>query len=96
MSLKAYPRALYDGHLLKPAKKSGEENSSAPIKRILIDLGVKKHGVDDEEVLISRTKKLFPYQKKFLKRRQAIEPWIGHNFRIIRRKLRIIYALYSY
>ncbi|CAM0117585.1 IS5 family transposase [Rhabdochlamydiaceae symbiont of Dictyostelium giganteum] len=122
LSSKAYPAAPYNGHLLKAAKKNGEENSSATIRRILVDLGFRKHDVDDAEVLISRTKKLPRSLKKVLKRRQAIEPWIGHmkqdcklgrcylkgilgdqmqaslsaighNFRIILRKLRIFYAL---
>lgn len=64
----------YDGHLLEEALCKAEGVTGIEIKRVLVDLGFRGHGVKSKQVLISRTKGLAPS----LKRRQAIEPWIGH------------------
>ena len=68
----------YDGHLLKEALCKAENTTGVEIKRVLVDLGFRGHGIPQKQVLISRTKGLAPSLKKALKRRQAIEPWIGH------------------
>ena len=68
----------YDGHLLEEALCKAEEVTGVEIKRVLVDLGFRGHEVQNKQVLISRTKGLIPSLKKALKRRQAIEPWIGH------------------
>jgi IS5 family transposase len=68
----------YDGHLLKGALNKAEELTGVEIGRVLVDLGFRGHGITDKQVLISRTRGLQPALKKALKRRQAIEPWIGH------------------
>jgi len=68
----------YDGHLLAESLQKAEGMTGIEIKRVLVDLGFRGHEVAEKQVLISRTKGLAPPLKKALKRRQAIEPWIGH------------------
>lgn len=68
----------YDGHLLEEALCKAEGVTGVEIKRVLVDLGFRGHEVKNKQVLVSRTKGLDPKLKKALKRRQAIEPWIGH------------------
>jgi IS5 family transposase len=68
----------YDGHLLAESKYKAENNAKTTITRMLVDRGFKGHGVTDAEVLISYTRGLPKGLKIALRRRQAIEPWIGH------------------
>jgi transposase, IS5 family len=68
----------YDGHLLAESKSKAEINAKVTIKRILVDRGFRGHEVNDAEVLISYTRGLSRGLKIALRRRQAIEPWIGH------------------
>ncbi|MCB1041154.1 MAG: IS5 family transposase [Acidimicrobiales bacterium] len=68
----------YDGHTLEEAIKQAEKTSHQEIERILIDKGYKGHTVEGKEVFISGQKRLTKHFKKVLKRRQAIEPHIGH------------------
>lgn len=68
----------YDGHLLAESKRRAESNAKTTIKRILVDRGFRGHEVNDAEVLISYTRGLPKGLKIALRRRQAIEPWIGH------------------
>ena len=69
----------YDGHTLKQALNLSEQITGVKVKRAFVDKGYKGHGVDDTEVFISGQKKnVTPAIKKQLKRRQAIEPHIGH------------------
>jgi IS5 family transposase len=71
--------APYDGHTLKQALNLSEQITGVKVKRAFVDKGYKGHGVDDTEVFISGQKKnVTPAIKKQLKRRQAIEPHIGH------------------
>jgi IS5 family transposase len=68
----------YDGHLLAESKRKAESNAKTTIKRILVDRGFRGHEVNDAEVLVSYTRGLPKGLKIALRRRQAIEPWIGH------------------
>ena len=77
----------YDGHTLKSALTNAQNISKTKIDDAFVDKGYKGHGIDEEEgnirIFISgkRThngKKLTKTLKKHLKRRQAIEPIIGH------------------
>ena len=68
----------YDGHLLAESKRRAEINAKATIRRILVDRGFRGHEVNDAEVLVSYTRGLSRGLKIALRRRQAIEPWIGH------------------
>lgn len=78
LSMTTHAGNPYDGHLLAESKRRAEINGKTAIKRILVDRGYKGHDVTDAEVLVSYTKGLPPSLKKALRRRQAIEPWIGH------------------
>lgn len=77
----------YDGHTLKSALENAQEITHIKIDDAFVDKGYKGHGMNEEEdnirIFISgkRThngKKLTKTLKKHLKRRQAIEPIIGH------------------
>jgi len=68
----------YDGSLLVQAKRCAERNTGIKIDRMLVDRGYRGHEVTDAQVLVSYTRGLPKELKKALKRRQAIEPWIGH------------------
>lgn len=69
----------YDGHTLENALKNAEENSQKKIERAFVDKGYKGHKVEGKEIFISGQKRgMTNYFKKLLKRRQAIEPHIGH------------------
>jgi transposase, IS5 family len=68
----------YDGHLLAESKRQAEINAKTTIKRMLVDRGFRGHEIVDAEVLISYTRGLPKGLKIALRRRQAIEPWIGH------------------
>lgn len=77
----------YDGHTLRLALEDAQNISNTKIKDAFVDKGYKGHGIDEEvdkiRVFISgqRTynkKKITKTIKKHLKRRQAIEPIIGH------------------
>lgn len=121
LSMTAHIGNPYDGHLLSNAKTQAEKNTRKAIERILVDRGFKGHDVRDAEVLVSYTQGLTKSLKQALRRRQVIEPWIGHmkqdekldrcylkgtrgdqihallvavghNFRTILRKLRLLYA----
>lgn len=77
----------YDGHTLKPALENAQHISKTKIKDAFVDKGYKGHGIDEEKdnirIFISgqkthNKKKITKTIKKHLKRRQAIEPIIGH------------------
>jgi len=69
----------YDGHVLKQAVEKAEQISGRPIESIFVDKGYRGHSVEGKEVLISGQKKgITRSLKKAMKRRQAIEPHIGH------------------
>ena len=78
LSMTTHSGNPYDGHLLAESKRRAEINGNTAIKRILVDRGFRGHDVTDAEVLVSYTKGLPPSLKRALRRRQAIEPWIGH------------------
>lgn len=69
----------YDGHTLKDALARAEENSASKIKMAFTDKGYRGHGVTDKIIYRSGQKRGVTQSiKKMLKRRQAIEPQIGH------------------
>lgn len=77
----------YDGHTLKPALENAQNISKTKIKDAFVDKGYKGHGIDEEtdniRIFISgqkthNKKKITKTIKKHIKRRQAIEPIIGH------------------
>ena len=78
LSMKTHLGNPYDGHLLAESKCQAEINAATTINRILVDRGYRGHDVLDAEVLVSYTRGLPPNLKKALRRKQAIEPHIGH------------------
>ncbi len=74
----ALPGNPYDGHTLKETLTHATKMSGHAIDRSFVDLGYKGHDVEGTEVIMSRQKNLSSSLKKALKRRNAIEPHIGH------------------
>ena len=69
----------YDGHTLQKTIEHGQKIAKTRFKRIFADRGYRGHdAVGDVEVVLAHQKKLTPSLKKALKRRNAIEPHIGH------------------
>ncbi len=71
----------YDGHTLATVLKHIENLTGIKPKEANVDLGYKGHGIKDEgiEIIISRQKRgMTPAKRKHQKRRNAIEPIIGH------------------
>lgn len=68
----------YDGHTLKGALSHAESMSGVKIEKSFVDQGYKKHGVEDSQVIMAKQKGLGGSLKRALKRRNAIEPHIGH------------------
>ena len=75
--------APFDGHTLKNQVKQVEnlsqEIGAKPVQRVIVDRGYKCHGIKDKQVFISGAKRgVTPQIRRELKRRQAVEPVIGH------------------
>jgi len=69
----------YDGHTLKQALTQAEKNASRKIEQAYVDKGYKGHRVSGCEVICSGSKRQFNRRQwQDVKRRQAIEPHIGH------------------
>lgn len=68
----------YDGHTLQAALTHAQMMSGVKIQRSFGDQGYKKHGVEDTQVIMAKQKGLTRSLKQALKRRNAIEPHIGH------------------
>lgn len=69
----------YDGHTLKEALARAEESSQSKIKMVFTDKGYRGHSMTDKIVYRSGQKRGVTNNiKRKLKRRQAIEPHIGH------------------
>ena len=69
----------FDGHTLLSSLQMSERITQTKVKEAYVDRGYKGHGVENGQVYISgqrrgTTKKI----RKDIKRRQAIEPHIGH------------------
>ena len=68
----------FDGHTLNQAIADAKACCKAEIRRLFVDKGYRGHKVKGKEVFISGKRKLTRHFKKLLRRRQAIEPVIGH------------------
>lgn len=69
----------YDGHTLSSALGSSGAISGVNVTRAFVDRGYKGHAVTDCSVFISgQRRSITSAIKKQMKRRQAIEPLIGH------------------
>jgi IS5 family transposase len=69
----------FDGHTLASSLSMSEATTQRKVKEAYVDRGYKGHGVADCEVYISGQKRGITKKiRKDIKRRQAIEPHIGH------------------
>jgi len=69
----------FDGHSLKPALENVAMITGVKVKNAFVDKGYKGHGVEDCNVFVSGQRLgITSGLKKAIKRRQAIEPYIGH------------------
>jgi len=71
----------YDGHTLKSVLSQVTQLTGIKPREVQGDLGYRGHGIkdDDMEIILSRRKRgITPAIKKRMKRRNAIEPVIGH------------------
>ena len=76
----AVPGNPYDGHTLKQALQQVRDLTGQAIEEAFVDKGYRGHGETETTVYISGQKRGIKTQrlKRSLKRRQAIEPVIGH------------------
>ncbi|ABA57191.1 transposase, IS4 family [Nitrosococcus oceani ATCC 19707] len=73
------PGSPYDGHTLKKALHQVERLTGQRPERCYVDLGYRGHDVDDVDVFKARQKRgVTRTIRRELKRRNAIEPIIGH------------------
>lgn len=69
----------FDGHTLKAAIEKSEAITGVAVTKAFVDKGYKGHDVEGPQVFISGQRKgITRLIKKQMKRRQAIEPHIGH------------------
>lgn len=69
----------YDGHTLKGSLDEAIALTGIKPKAAFVDEGYKGHGIEDIAVFTSRQKRgVTPSIKRWIKRRSAIEPIIGH------------------
>jgi IS5 family transposase len=78
LNAKAVHGNPYDGHTLEKALIEAENISQTEIEDVFVDRGYKGNKVKGRRVFVSGQKKLTKHFKRLLKRRQAIEPYIGH------------------
>ena len=81
LGMQALPGNPYDGHTLTGQIAQVERITGIAVNRAYADLGYRGHGHKGEtEVYISRTRGITsPTIKRELRRRNAIEPIIGHT-----------------
>jgi transposase, IS5 family len=81
LGAKAFPGNPYDGHTLKKSLEQAKRLSSKAIQQGTCDLGYRGHEVKDTKVLIVPRKKKHAKAslRYWWKRRNAIEPIIGHQ-----------------
>ena len=71
----------YDGHTLKDSLEQVKRLSNVTVREAHVDLGFRNHGIEDKEtdIIFSRQKQgITSAKRKRQKRRNAIEPIIGH------------------
>ena len=79
LGARAFPGNPYDGHTLPSHVEQAEILTGVKPKRIVADLGYRGQTIPGVQVIHrGRYKSLTPAEHKLLKRRQAVEPVIGH------------------
>jgi transposase, IS5 family len=81
LGARSFPNNPYDGHTLAEQLEQASILANSTIKDVYVDLGYR--GVDQQNPGVSikhrgKYKRLNDQERKLLKRRQAIEPIIGH------------------
>ena len=81
LGARSFPNNPYDGHTLNEQLEQASILSNSAIKDVYVDLGYR--GVDQQNPDVSikhrgKYKSLTAQERRLLKRRQAIEPIIGH------------------
>jgi IS5 family transposase len=80
VGLRSLPGNPYDGHTLAKQFEQTERLTGVTIERAYVDRGYRGHDADPSRVFISRQKRgLTPTIRKELRRRNAVEPVIGHG-----------------
>jgi IS5 family transposase len=80
IGIQAFPGSPYDGHTLKAALDQVEQLIGRRPEVCYADRGYRGHDEDQTKIIISRTKKFMKTKamRQAMKRRNAIEPVIGH------------------
>ncbi|MDF3054812.1 MAG: transposase, family, partial [Gammaproteobacteria bacterium] len=80
IGIQAFPGNPYDGHTLKAALDQVEQLVGRRPEVCYADRGYRGHDEDQTKIIISRTKKFMKTKvmRQAMKRRNAIEPVIGH------------------
>jgi IS5 family transposase len=84
LGARTFPGNPYDGHILNAALEQATnlmQDHAVELKQIVVDLGFRGVDADNPDVQIihrGKFKSLTSQQKRWLRRRQAIEPAIGH------------------
>lgn len=81
VGVKAFHQNPYDGHTLNESVSQAERLGKFKTKEIYVDMGYRKHDYEGEAVVhVARRglRKVKHSLRKWLKRRSAIEPVIGH------------------
>jgi len=84
LGARTFPGNPYDGHILNAALEQATnlmQDHAVAFKQIVVDLGFRGVDADNSDVQIihrGKYKSLTLQQKRWLRRRQAVEPAIGH------------------
>jgi IS5 family transposase len=84
LGARSFPGNPYDGHILSAVLEQAQnitQDLSVTIRQVVADLGFRGVDADNPDKHIihrGRYKSLSPQQKGWLRRRQAVEPAIGH------------------
>jgi IS5 family transposase len=80
VGMRALPGNPFDGHTLAAQIAQTERLTGVAIERAYVDRGYRGHDADRQRVFISRQKRgLTPTIRRELRRRNGIEPVIGHT-----------------
>jgi transposase, IS5 family len=80
VGMRTLPGNPYDGHTLAAQIEQTERLTGVMIERAYVDRGYRGHDADRQRVFISRQKRgLTPTIRRELRRRNGIEPVIGHT-----------------
>ena len=81
LGARSFPHNPYDGHTLNEQLEQAQILSDSTIRNVYVDLGYRGVDADNPTVSIKhrgKSKRLTEQERRLLKRRQAIEPIIGH------------------